>query len=131
AATSVTACGQSQRRHVMGSVARAVTSPRAAARWGLAAAAATLLLSGCSPTEETGSETPPSDTAAACDADADQRRMRGAWLTTVRNIDWPSEPGLSAEEQKEELEGHLDAAVDMNLHPVLLHARPTADAVHH
>ena len=114
----------------MGSVARALTSPRAVARWGLAAAAATMLLLGCSPTEETGSETPPSDTAAACDADADQRRMRGAWLTTVRNIDWPSESGLSAEEQKEELEAHLDAAVDMNLNAVFLHARPTADAVY-
>ncbi|MFL1426932.1 MULTISPECIES: glycoside hydrolase family 10 protein [unclassified Nocardiopsis] len=66
---------------------------------------------------------------ALCAADSD-RQMRGAWLTTVRNIDWPSEPGLSADEQKAELDAYLDDAVAMGLNAVFLHVRPTADAVY-
>ena len=114
----------------MGSVARAVTLPRAAARWGVTAAAATMLLAGCSATEDSGGGDTSAEAVALCETDADERQMRGAWLTTVRNIDWPSEPGLSAEEQKEELDAYLDDAVDMNLNAVFLHARPTADAVY-
>ncbi|WP_017611165.1 glycoside hydrolase family 10 protein [Nocardiopsis xinjiangensis] len=116
----------------MGSVARAVTTPRTATRWGIAAVATTVLLSACSTGSEqsqdgSGGRAAPS---AACGAAQDKRDMRGAWLTTVRNIDWPSEPGLSEEEQKEELDAWLDDAVDMNLNSVFLHARPTADAVY-
>ncbi|WP_306366176.1 glycoside hydrolase family 10 protein [Nocardiopsis sp. CC223A] len=66
---------------------------------------------------------------ALCAADS-ERRMRGAWLTTVRNIDWPSEPGLSAQEQQDELDAYLDDAVAMGLNAVFLHVRPTADAVY-
>jgi len=118
----------------MGSVARTVTTPRAATRWGIAAAATTVLLSACSTgADQEQSQDGSADQAApsvACGPAQDKRDMRGAWLTTVRNIDWPSEPGLSEEEQKEELDAWLDDAVDMNLNSVFLHARPTADAVY-
>lgn len=120
----------------MRSMARAVTTPRAGARWAAAAAATTVLLAGCS-TKESGSgadaPAPGGEGIAApamCGADRDKREMRGAWLTTVRNIDWPSEPGLSAEEQKAELDQWLDESVEMGLNAVFLHARPTADAVY-
>ncbi|MFI6577953.1 glycoside hydrolase family 10 protein [Nocardiopsis sp. NPDC050513] len=73
---------------------------------------------------------PPSAAPQACEADPGARRMRGAWLTTVRNIDWPSEPGLSAEEQREELDAYLDDAAGLGLNAVFLHVRPTADAVY-
>lgn len=120
----------------MRSMARAVTTPRAGARWAAAAAAATVLLAGCS---TKGSDSEADATApggeglaapALCGTDGDKREMRGAWLTTVRNIDWPSEPGLSADEQKAELDEWLDESVDMGLNAVFLHARPTADAVY-
>ncbi|WP_017613429.1 glycoside hydrolase family 10 protein [Nocardiopsis salina] len=84
-------------------------------------------LGGDGPEGTSGDQAAPS---AMCEAGQDKRDMRGAWLTTVRNIDWPSEPGLSEQEQKEELDAWLDDAVDMNLNSVFLHARPTADAVY-
>ena len=65
-----------------------------------------------------------------CEATQDKRQMRGAWLTTVGNIDWPSKPGLSKEEQKKEMDKRLDEAVDLDLNTVFLHVRPTADAVY-
>ncbi|MEU1690194.1 family 10 glycosylhydrolase [Streptomyces hirsutus] len=55
--------------------------------------------------------------------------MRGVWLATVANRDWPSRPGLSAAEQRAELIAHLDAAVRNRLNTVILQARPTADAL--
>ncbi len=30
-----------------------------------------------------------------------QREFRGVWLASVDNIDWPSQPGLSTQEQKD------------------------------
>ncbi|WP_040690340.1 glycoside hydrolase family 10 protein [Nocardiopsis lucentensis] len=73
---------------------------------------------------------PASATPVECSFDDRERRMRGAWLTTVRNIDWPSEPGLSADEQREELDAYLDDAAALGLNAVFLHVRPTADAVY-
>ncbi|CAL9606053.1 hypothetical protein SUDANB121_05549 [Nocardiopsis dassonvillei] len=126
-----------------GSVARAATAPRAA-RWATAVAAFAVLLAGCAAGAPGGA---PGDGAsgsrngdggaggsvraaeALCAADS-ERRMRGAWLTTVRNIDWPSEPGLPAAEQQAELDAYLDDAVAMGLNAVFLHVRPTADAVY-
>ncbi|MFF3930778.1 glycoside hydrolase family 10 protein [Streptomyces hirsutus] len=55
--------------------------------------------------------------------------MRGVWLATVANRDWPSRPGLSAAEQRTELIAHLDAAVRNRLNTVILQVRPTADAL--
>src|SRR5690625_3132326 len=67
-----------------------------------------------------------------CTADPDypKRQMRGSWFTTVRNIDWPSEPGLSADEQRAELRELLDRAGGLGLNAVFLHVRPTADALY-
>ncbi|MET7292687.1 family 10 glycosylhydrolase [Streptomyces griseoloalbus] len=55
--------------------------------------------------------------------------MRGMWVATVTNRDWPSRPGLSAAEQRAELVAHLDAAVRARLNTVILQVRPTADAL--
>ncbi|NYH55568.1 uncharacterized lipoprotein YddW (UPF0748 family) [Nocardiopsis arvandica] len=114
----------------MDPVARATHPTRAALRWAATAAATAVLLSGCT-LWDAGAESPDqAGTVARCGDDGDKRRMRGAWLTTVRNIDWPSEPGLPAEEQKAELDSYLDAAAGMGLNAVFLHVRPTADAVY-
>ncbi|GHH48718.1 glycoside hydrolase family 10 protein [Streptomyces candidus] len=55
--------------------------------------------------------------------------MRGVWLATVANRDWPSRKGLTAAEQRAELLVHLDTAVRRKLNAVILQVRPTADAL--
>lgn len=57
------------------------------------------------------------------------REMRGVWVATVANRDWPSRQDLTADEQRAELIGHLDTAVDHRLNTVILQVRPTADAL--
>lgn len=57
------------------------------------------------------------------------REMRGMWLATVANRDWPSKQGLTAAEQRAELIAHLDAAVECRLNTVIFQVRPTADAL--
>lgn len=55
--------------------------------------------------------------------------FRGMWLATVSNRDWPSLPGLTADEQCAELLDHLDTAVARKLNAVVLQVRPAADAL--
>ncbi|MFD5626764.1 glycoside hydrolase family 10 protein [Streptomyces sp. NPDC127072] len=55
--------------------------------------------------------------------------MRGMWLATVSNRDWPSRTGLTATRQRAELIAHLDTAVRRRLNAVMLQVRPTADAL--
>lgn len=57
-----------------------------------------------------------------------RRELRGMWVATVANIDFPSRPGLPAAEQQRELLGLLDLAVERRLNTVILQVRPTADA---
>jgi len=59
-----------------------------------------------------------------------QREFRGVWVASVQNIDWPSQPGLSTQEQKDELLGILDRAVALRLNAVILQVRPAADALY-
>ncbi|MEU0964452.1 family 10 glycosylhydrolase [Streptomyces sp. NPDC005917] len=54
--------------------------------------------------------------------------MRGMWLATVSNRDWPSRTGLSASAQRKELTALFDKAVDYRLNTVMFQVRPTADA---
>ena len=37
-----------------------------------------------------------------------EREFRAAWVATVANIDWPSEPGLPVEKQKQEAEDQIE-----------------------
>ncbi|MFE0513907.1 glycoside hydrolase family 10 protein [Streptomyces sp. NPDC058964] len=55
--------------------------------------------------------------------------MRGVWVATVKNRDWPSRTGLSADEQRKELMAHLDRAARDRLNTVIFQVRPTADAL--
>ncbi|MFD6288090.1 glycoside hydrolase family 10 protein [Streptomyces sp. NPDC060205] len=55
--------------------------------------------------------------------------LRGMWLATVANRDWPSKSGLSAAQQRAELLAHLDTAVERRLNAVIFQVRPTADAL--
>lgn len=55
--------------------------------------------------------------------------LRGVWIATVANLDWPSRAGLTAAAQEAELIAHLDRAVALRLNAVVLQVRPTADAL--
>jgi uncharacterized lipoprotein YddW (UPF0748 family) len=56
------------------------------------------------------------------------RQMRGMWIASVVNINWPSRQGLSAEQQQAEMTAWLDLAVQRRLNSVFVQIRPTADA---
>ncbi|MFE7469161.1 glycoside hydrolase family 10 protein [Streptomyces sp. NPDC057499] len=58
-----------------------------------------------------------------------RRELRGMWVATVANLDWPSKTGLSAAAQRAELIAYLDKAVELRLNTVVLQVRPTADAL--
>lgn len=57
-----------------------------------------------------------------------EREFRAVWVATVANIDWPSTPGLSTEEQKSEITAILDRAESINLNAIILQVRPQCDA---
>lgn len=57
-----------------------------------------------------------------------KHEWRAVWISTVNNIDWPSQPGLDSETQKKELIEYLDLFKSLNFNAVVLQIRPTADA---
>jgi uncharacterized lipoprotein YddW (UPF0748 family) len=56
------------------------------------------------------------------------RQLRGMWLTTVSNRDWPSKPGLDEATVKAEYKGWLDLAQKMNHNAIFVHVRPSGDS---
>jgi uncharacterized lipoprotein YddW (UPF0748 family) len=56
------------------------------------------------------------------------RELRGLWIASVANIDWPSKPGLPAAQQKQEYENLLDRAKATGVNAVFVQIRPTADS---
>jgi len=59
-----------------------------------------------------------------------EREFRAAWVATVANIDWPSKPGLTTEEQKKEAVVILDKVKSLNMNAVVFQVRPQADAMY-
>lgn len=58
------------------------------------------------------------------------RELRGAWIATVHNINWPSRPGLPANRQKEELQRLIQKAHDLGLNCLIFQVRPAGDALY-
>ena len=56
------------------------------------------------------------------------RQLRGMWLTTVENIDFPSRPGLPEAQVKAEYLRWLDLAVAQHHNAIFVHVRPSGDA---
>jgi uncharacterized lipoprotein YddW (UPF0748 family)/N-acetylmuramoyl-L-alanine amidase len=56
--------------------------------------------------------------------------VRGVWIASVSNIDFPSKPGISAEQQKKELDEIISNAQYMGLNAVFFQVRPTGDALY-
>lgn len=59
-----------------------------------------------------------------------EREFRGAWVATVTNIDWPSKPGLSTEQQQREAISILDKMVELRMNVVVLQVRTSCDALY-
>ena len=58
------------------------------------------------------------------------REFRGAWLSPAADGDWPSRPGLSAEQQQRELITLLDRAQSIGLNAIIFHVRLSGDALY-
>lgn len=78
---------------------------------------------------DTGSET---DTGPAPElvTVSHDRELRGVWIATVWNINWPSGQGLSAAQAQAELRAQLDVCADAGLNAVFFQVRPEADALY-
>ena len=61
-------------------------------------------------------------------AQSPKREFRAAWIATVANIDWPSKPGLPAEEQKQQFIDRLDSMQALGCNVVIVQVRPVSDA---
>ncbi|MDB5296409.1 MAG: hypothetical protein JWO31_2392, partial [Phycisphaerales bacterium] len=72
----------------------------------------------------------PAADAGAGDPPPVMREFRAAWVATVGNIDWPSKPGLSTEQQQAEIVRILNRCADTNLNAVVLQVRTVADALY-
>jgi len=57
-----------------------------------------------------------------------KRQFRGVWMASVRNLDWPSKPGLSNRQLKKEYIKQIDKLRDLGMNAVIVQIRPTGDA---
>lgn len=60
-----------------------------------------------------------------------KREVRGAWVATVYNIDWPTNTGASlatAKSQQNEMIKYLDILLAANINAIYFQVRPMADA---
>lgn len=80
------------------------------------------------PTQADGASPMPAIEPAAIPAP--EREFRAAWVATVANIDWPSKPGLTTDEQKAEAIAILDCLVSLNMNAVVFQVRPQCDAMY-
>lgn len=58
------------------------------------------------------------------------RELRGSWIATVHNINWPSLPGLTVEQQQVELKRMIQSAHDHGLNCLIFQVRPAGDALY-
>ncbi|MCO4745859.1 MAG: family 10 glycosylhydrolase [Proteobacteria bacterium] len=58
------------------------------------------------------------------------RELRGSWVATVWNINFPSERGLSVAAQKAELDALVEAADGAHLNALFFQVRPEGDALY-
>ncbi|MFN6139062.1 MAG: family 10 glycosylhydrolase [Planctomycetota bacterium] len=59
-----------------------------------------------------------------------EREFRGVWVATVANIDWPSKPGLSTEDQKSQAINILDRFDELRLNVIVLQVRTSCDELY-
>ena len=58
------------------------------------------------------------------------REFRGAWVSSVYNLDWPSTKGLGIQQQKDEYIALLDELERAGINAVMVQVKPAADALY-
>ena len=61
---------------------------------------------------------------------APAREMRGAWIASVANIDFPSRQTLSPDEQRAEFDSLLNELQHIGMNAVFVQIRPAGDALY-
>ena len=56
--------------------------------------------------------------------------LRGAWVASVYNLNFPSRPGLSEDEQTQQIRSLVDVAVRARLNALMVQVRPEGDALY-
>ena len=56
--------------------------------------------------------------------------FRAAWVASVYNLNFPSRPGLSAEEQERQIAGIVETAKKAGLNALMVQVRPEGDALY-
>ncbi|MBO3747688.1 family 10 glycosylhydrolase [Streptosporangiaceae bacterium NEAU-GS5] len=70
--------------------------------------------------------------AKACAANTafPKRQLRGVWIATVHNVDWPTATGQSVARQQADYVKILDNAVKRRFNAVFVQVRPASDAIY-
>lgn len=58
----------------------------------------------------------------------EDREMRGVWVASVENLDYPAAPSVSAEELRIQADSVLDGARESGFNTIFLQVRPCSDA---
>ena len=93
----------------------------------------TLLFSACGNTVPAFSLPPLESDSLPVTADPMENpdaEVRGVWIASVYNINYPSRPGLRAEELAAELDDILSTCLDTGLNAVYFQVRPSGDALY-
>ncbi len=59
-----------------------------------------------------------------------KRELRGAWISVIENVDWPSTSGLSVATQKAQMVTTLQNLSNAGINTIFFQVRPTCDAVY-
>lgn len=81
-----------------------------------------LMITGCKAAEL------PAETGKLGEFDPPKEEFRGAWFTTVVNLDWPVSYDQPVEEQKADAVAMLDSLKDIGINAVLFQVRGESDA---
>ena len=68
--------------------------------------------------------------ALSLSVSADDPGFRALWVSTVYNLDYPSQKGLSAQQLQDEADALLDLAERCGLNALVLQVRPCADSLY-
>lgn len=75
--------------------------------------------------------TTPDPTPGTAPGNSNSAQIRGAWISTVYNLDWPSTKSYgNADQQKAEYSALLDKLQDTGINAVFVQVRPAADAIY-
>lgn len=85
---------------------------------------------GCAGLQKSVDSAATTSTANAIKQPQADQEFRAAWVASVANINWPSKPGLSTEEQQKEALVILDGLKSNNFNAVVFQVRPQADALY-